>query len=137
MQNNNCGIELKRISSCQSCSIYLNPFHTRYVRSPQIPPLSSSVLQHPVSAHMDSQFEPTLHLKAETSTAYDFSIDIDHRKRRRNRTTQSCLNCHTSKRKVGCSSSLISFFLSSRFFFFFSFSVTASALVSAVSSLAW
>ncbi|KAF8207731.1 hypothetical protein K438DRAFT_1814127, partial [Mycena galopus ATCC 62051] len=23
----------------------------------------------------------------------------DHRKRRRNRTTQSCLNCHTSKRK--------------------------------------
>lgn len=24
---------------------------------------------------------------------------IDHRKRRRNRTTQSCLNCHTSKRK--------------------------------------
>ncbi|KAJ7763537.1 hypothetical protein DFH07DRAFT_812398 [Mycena maculata] len=26
------------------------------------------------------------------------SIDIDHRKRRRNRTTQSCLNCHTTKR---------------------------------------
>ncbi|KAK0212558.1 hypothetical protein DFS33DRAFT_1282629 [Desarmillaria ectypa] len=24
--------------------------------------------------------------------------DVDHRKRRRNRTTQSCLNCHTSKR---------------------------------------
>ena len=24
----------------------------------------------------------------------------DHRKRRRNRTTQSCLNCHTSKRMV-------------------------------------
>lgn len=30
----------------------------------------------------------------------DFSMDMDHRKRRRNRTTQSCLNCHTSKRKV-------------------------------------
>ncbi|KAH9985842.1 hypothetical protein BJV77DRAFT_1061888 [Russula vinacea] len=24
---------------------------------------------------------------------------MDHRRRRRNRTTQSCLNCHTSKRK--------------------------------------
>lgn len=30
----------------------------------------------------------------------DFTVDTDHRKRRRNRTTQSCLNCHTSKRKV-------------------------------------
>lgn len=30
----------------------------------------------------------------------DFALDTDHRKRRRNRTTQSCLNCHTSKRKV-------------------------------------
>ncbi|KAL5482892.1 hypothetical protein ACEPAI_9487 [Sanghuangporus weigelae] len=29
----------------------------------------------------------------------DFTMDMDHRKRRRNRTTQSCLNCHTSKRK--------------------------------------
>ncbi|THH05661.1 hypothetical protein EW145_g4633 [Phellinidium pouzarii] len=29
----------------------------------------------------------------------DFTTDMDHRKRRRNRTTQSCLNCHTSKRK--------------------------------------
>ncbi|KAH9065200.1 hypothetical protein EDB87DRAFT_1594370 [Lactarius vividus] len=45
------------------------------------------------------QFEPTLHLKAESTSAYEFSLDIDHRKRRRNRTTQSCLNCHTSKRK--------------------------------------
>ncbi|KAI0335725.1 hypothetical protein GY45DRAFT_1239785 [Cubamyces sp. BRFM 1775] len=26
-------------------------------------------------------------------------MEVDHRKRRRNRTTQSCLNCHTSKRK--------------------------------------
>jgi hypothetical protein len=26
--------------------------------------------------------------------------DDDHRKRRRNRTTQSCLQCHTSKRMV-------------------------------------
>ena len=47
------------------------------------------------------QFEPALHLKAEATSAYEFSLDIDHRKRRRNRTTQSCLNCHTSKRKVG------------------------------------
>ncbi|TDL17758.1 hypothetical protein BD410DRAFT_794056 [Rickenella mellea] len=29
----------------------------------------------------------------------EFTMDMDHRKRRRNRTTQSCLNCHTSKRK--------------------------------------
>ncbi|KAJ3533234.1 hypothetical protein NM688_g7310 [Phlebia brevispora] len=30
---------------------------------------------------------------------FDLGMEIDHRKRRRNRTTQSCLNCHTSKRK--------------------------------------
>ncbi|GJE91592.1 Zn(II)2Cys6 transcription factor [Phanerochaete sordida] len=30
---------------------------------------------------------------------FDLGVEIDHRKRRRNRTTQSCLNCHTSKRK--------------------------------------
>ncbi|KAL6303885.1 hypothetical protein BKA93DRAFT_734316 [Sparassis latifolia] len=30
---------------------------------------------------------------------FDLEFDGDHRKRRRNRTTQSCLNCHTSKRK--------------------------------------
>ncbi|TDL25390.1 hypothetical protein BD410DRAFT_766012 [Rickenella mellea] len=30
----------------------------------------------------------------------DFGIHTDHRKRRRNRTTQSCLHCHTNKRKV-------------------------------------
>ncbi|KAI0041431.1 hypothetical protein FA95DRAFT_1611018 [Auriscalpium vulgare] len=48
---------------------------------------------------MDPQFEPTpLSLKGEMLD-FDFSIDMDHRKRRRNRTTQSCLNCHTSKRK--------------------------------------
>ncbi|KAI5827389.1 hypothetical protein K523DRAFT_71410 [Schizophyllum commune Tattone D] len=29
----------------------------------------------------------------------DYAPETDHRKRRRNRTTQSCLNCHTSKRK--------------------------------------
>ena len=46
------------------------------------------------------QFEPALHLKAESASAYEFSLDMDHRRRRRNRTTQSCLNCHTSKRKV-------------------------------------
>lgn len=30
---------------------------------------------------------------------FQLNLDVDHRKRRRNRTTQSCLNCHTSKRK--------------------------------------
>lgn len=30
---------------------------------------------------------------------FQLNLDGDHRKRRRNRTTQSCLNCHTSKRK--------------------------------------
>ncbi|KAJ6504741.1 hypothetical protein C8R47DRAFT_967833 [Mycena vitilis] len=39
-----------------------------------------------------------LHLKGEIMDL-EFTIDTDHRKRRRNRTTQSCLNCHTSKRK--------------------------------------
>ncbi|KAF5381191.1 hypothetical protein D9757_007899 [Collybiopsis confluens] len=41
---------------------------------------------------------PPLQLKGEIMDL-DFTMDTDHRKRRRNRTTQSCLNCHTSKRK--------------------------------------
>ncbi|KAG6333775.1 hypothetical protein ID866_5315 [Astraeus odoratus] len=41
---------------------------------------------------------PSLQLKGEI-VDLDFTVDTDHRKRRRNRTTQSCLNCHTSKRK--------------------------------------
>ncbi|KAF8886224.1 hypothetical protein CPB84DRAFT_1685145 [Gymnopilus junonius] len=44
-------------------------------------------------------FQP-LQLKGELMDL-EFTIDTDHRKRRRNRTTQSCLNCHTSKRKTG------------------------------------
>ncbi|KAF9790998.1 hypothetical protein BJ322DRAFT_1104652 [Thelephora terrestris] len=32
-------------------------------------------------------------------SGFPLNLDIDRRKRRRNRTTQSCLNCHTSKRK--------------------------------------
>ncbi|PPQ78721.1 hypothetical protein CVT25_010724 [Psilocybe cyanescens] len=44
-------------------------------------------------------FQP-LQLKGEIMDL-EFTIDTDHRKRRRNRTTQSCLNCHTSKRKTG------------------------------------
>ncbi|KAF9527516.1 hypothetical protein CPB83DRAFT_907526 [Crepidotus variabilis] len=43
------------------------------------------------------EFQP-LQLKGEIMDL-EFTIDTDHRKRRRNRTTQSCLNCHTSKRK--------------------------------------
>ena len=39
-------------------------------------------------------------LKGDMLDFSDFALDTDHRKRRRNRTTQSCLNCHTSKRKV-------------------------------------
>lgn len=42
-------------------------------------------------------FQP-LQLKGEIMDL-EFTLDTDHRKRRRNRTTQSCLNCHTSKRK--------------------------------------
>lgn len=34
------------------------------------------------------------------ATSSDPVPEGDHRKRRRNRTTQSCLNCHTSKRMV-------------------------------------
>ncbi|KAG2359456.1 hypothetical protein BDR07DRAFT_1415046 [Suillus spraguei] len=43
-------------------------------------------------------FQPPLQLKGELMDL-EFTVDTDHRKRRRNRTTQSCLNCHTSKRK--------------------------------------
>lgn len=47
-----------------------------------------------------SGFEsPAMQFKGEV-TDLEFTLDSDHRKRRRNRTTQSCLNCHTSKRKV-------------------------------------
>ncbi|TFY68998.1 hypothetical protein EVJ58_g664 [Rhodofomes roseus] len=41
---------------------------------------------------------PPLQFKGEIMD-FDLGIEVDHRKRRRNRTTQSCLNCHTSKRK--------------------------------------
>ncbi|PFH51210.1 hypothetical protein AMATHDRAFT_143112 [Amanita thiersii Skay4041] len=44
-------------------------------------------------------FQP-MQLKGEIMDL-EFTLDTDHRKRRRNRTTQSCLNCHTSKRKTG------------------------------------
>ncbi|KAI6151438.1 hypothetical protein EDD17DRAFT_1637111 [Pisolithus thermaeus] len=47
---------------------------------------------------MSSADFPPLQLKGEIMDL-DFTVDTDHRKRRRNRTTQSCLNCHTSKRK--------------------------------------
>ncbi|KZP07509.1 hypothetical protein FIBSPDRAFT_762805 [Athelia psychrophila] len=49
-------------------------------------------VQHP------SYDSPVSHLKGEVLDL-EFTLDSDHRKRRRNRTTQSCLNCHTSKRK--------------------------------------
>ncbi|CAK5283238.1 unnamed protein product [Mycena citricolor] len=35
---------------------------------------------------------------ASSSTPASDPVNVDHRKRRRNRTTQSCLNCHTTKR---------------------------------------
>ncbi|KAG9315995.1 hypothetical protein JVU11DRAFT_3653 [Chiua virens] len=47
---------------------------------------------------MASDSFPPIQLKGEIMDL-DFTVDTDHRKRRRNRTTQSCLNCHTSKRK--------------------------------------
>ncbi|KAL0961515.1 hypothetical protein HGRIS_006456 [Hohenbuehelia grisea] len=47
---------------------------------------------------MSDSFQPSLQLKGEIMDL-EFTLDTDHRKRRRNRTTQSCLNCHTSKRK--------------------------------------
>ncbi|KAG7098640.1 hypothetical protein E1B28_000556 [Marasmius oreades] len=44
--------------------------------------------------------EPATKAKKKTSGNSEAKVtaDGDHRKRRRNRTTQSCLNCHTSKR---------------------------------------
>ncbi|KAL4242622.1 hypothetical protein ABKN59_011078 [Abortiporus biennis] len=47
----------------------------------------------PNDAHMSQ-----LQFKGEIMD-FDLGLEVDHRKRRRNRTTQSCLNCHTSKRK--------------------------------------
>ncbi|KAJ3506747.1 hypothetical protein NMY22_g17150 [Coprinellus aureogranulatus] len=47
---------------------------------------------------MSSESFQPVQLKGEIMDL-EFTIDTDHRKRRRNRTTQSCLNCHTSKRK--------------------------------------
>ncbi|KAG1747340.1 hypothetical protein EDB19DRAFT_1631081 [Suillus lakei] len=38
--------------------------------------------------------------KKRTTSEASLASEGDHRKRRRNRTTQSCLNCHTSKRMV-------------------------------------
>ena len=71
------------------------------LHSPQIPrPLSANLISSASQMDTQPQFEPALHLKAESASAYEFSLDMDHRRRRRNRTTQSCLNCHTSKRKV-------------------------------------
>ncbi|KAF9257150.1 hypothetical protein L218DRAFT_880151 [Marasmius fiardii PR-910] len=49
---------------------------------------------------MTSDPFPPLQLKGEIMDL-EFTVDTDHRSRRRNRTTQSCLNCHTSKRKTG------------------------------------
>ncbi|PCH39818.1 hypothetical protein WOLCODRAFT_116217 [Wolfiporia cocos MD-104 SS10] len=50
-----------------------------------------------MSLESSTQLSP-LQFKGEIMD-FDLGLDIDHRKRRRNRTTQSCLNCHTSKRK--------------------------------------
>ncbi|KAJ7578153.1 hypothetical protein C8J56DRAFT_1112019 [Mycena floridula] len=47
---------------------------------------------------MTSDHFQSVQLKGEIMDL-EFTVDTDHRKRRRNRTTQSCLNCHTSKRK--------------------------------------
>jgi hypothetical protein len=80
------------------------------------------------------QFDP-VPLKSESACGYEFSLDMDHRRRRRNRTTQSCLNCHTSKRKVRPRVPSTPLFPSCRHFLYRS--VTASALVSAASNLAW
>ncbi|KAG6888242.1 hypothetical protein C0995_009555 [Termitomyces sp. Mi166 len=39
--------------------------------------------------------------KTRDASACSPPAEGDHRKRRRNRTTQSCLNCHNSKRMTG------------------------------------
>jgi hypothetical protein len=78
------------------------------------------------------QFDPALHLKPESANTYELSFDMDHRRRRRNRTTQSCLNCHTSKRKVRPRAPSAPFCPSFRHRL--PYSVTVSALVNAASS---
>ncbi|EMD40229.1 hypothetical protein CERSUDRAFT_92724 [Gelatoporia subvermispora B] len=57
-----------------------------------------------MSNDTDSQLPP-LQFKGEIMD-FDLGLEVDHRKRRRNRTTQSCLNCHTSKRKEEALSAL-------------------------------
>jgi hypothetical protein len=49
-----------------------------------------------------SDFEDDSHatLKQQLDLPQQDGAKIDHRKKRRNRTTQSCLSCHQNKRKV-------------------------------------
>ncbi|KAG1767792.1 hypothetical protein EDD22DRAFT_819038 [Suillus occidentalis] len=47
---------------------------------------------------MTTELKKAVRKKRTTSKATSLPSEGDHRKRRRNRTTQSCLNCHTSKR---------------------------------------
>jgi hypothetical protein len=74
-------------------------------------------------------FQPPLQLKGEIMDL-EFTVDTDHRKRRRNRTTQSCLNCHTSKRKVRRSIAFL-LVLTPRI------SVIENVLANAASNLVW
>ena len=73
---------------CLSNAHYFSLF--KVPRVPFPPPLHMS---------LPSSYDTQSHLKGEVMDL-EFSPEADHRKRRRNRTTQSCLNCHTSKRKV-------------------------------------
>lgn len=89
-------------------------FHTSYeeklgevqVRRRYGPPPRSYKIKRDHSATIASiliisWFMPSTSINKRPRSDDEISETIDHRKRRRNRTTQSCLNCHGSKRLVG------------------------------------
>lgn len=56
-----------------------------------------------IAPHSNSVFgspAPQLALPPSAAAPPAADVKIDHRKKRRNRTTQSCLSCHQNKRKV-------------------------------------
>ena len=86
-------LALQVFARCISIVCVLGPRHLATGTLPSIPPLPT--------AHGDA---PMSHPDVSTSTpaAPDSpgAVDMDHHKERRNRTTQSCLNCHTQQAQV-------------------------------------
>jgi hypothetical protein len=86
--------------------------HKRSLSSSTSTTSSSPSMDSPTStaSQQPSPFDVVPVAKHDVLDFADFALDTDHRKRRRNRTTQSCLNCHTSKRKVRSRSSGLAYY---------------------------